>query len=34
VNKARRILAEHCPETLDPKISMEMAKIIKSVEKS
>ncbi|HET9911367.1 MAG TPA: trimethylamine methyltransferase family protein [Anaerolineales bacterium] len=32
--KARKILAEHCPEPLDPKISAEMAKIIKSVEKS
>jgi trimethylamine--corrinoid protein Co-methyltransferase len=32
--KARKILAEHQPETLDPKISAEMAKIIKSVEKS
>jgi trimethylamine--corrinoid protein Co-methyltransferase len=31
--KARKILAEHCPESLDPKISAEMAKIIKSVEK-
>ena len=31
--KARKILAEHCPEPLDPKISTEMAKIIKSVEK-
>ncbi len=31
--KARKILAEHCPEPLDPKISAEMAKIIKSVEK-
>jgi trimethylamine:corrinoid methyltransferase-like protein len=33
VNKARKIFAEHCPETLDPKISAEMAKIIESVEK-
>jgi trimethylamine:corrinoid methyltransferase-like protein len=33
VNKARKILAEHCPEPLDPKISEEMAKIIRSVEK-
>jgi trimethylamine--corrinoid protein Co-methyltransferase len=32
--KARKILAEHCPEPLDPKLSAEMAKIIKSVEKS
>ena len=32
-NKARKILAEHQPETLDPKISEEMEKIIKSVEK-
>ena len=32
--KARKILAEHCPEPLDPKISLEMAKIIKSVEKN
>jgi trimethylamine--corrinoid protein Co-methyltransferase len=31
--KARKILAEHQPETLDPKISEEMEKIIKSVEK-
>jgi len=31
--KARRRLAEHQPETLDPQISMEMAKIIKSVER-
>ena len=31
--RARKILAGHCPETLDPKISAEMAKIIKSVEK-
>ena len=31
--KARKILAGHCPETLDPKVSAEMAKIIKSVEK-
>lgn len=31
--RARKILAEHCPEPLDPKISAEMAKIIKSVEK-
>jgi trimethylamine---corrinoid protein Co-methyltransferase len=33
VNKARKILKEHQPEPLDPKISEEMAKIIKSVEK-
>jgi trimethylamine--corrinoid protein Co-methyltransferase len=33
VNKARKILAEHCPEPLDPKVNAEMAKIIKSVEK-
>jgi trimethylamine--corrinoid protein Co-methyltransferase len=32
--KARKILAEHCPDPLDPKISAEMAKIIQSVEKS
>ena len=32
--RARKILAEHCPEPLDPKISAEMAKIIKSVEKN
>ncbi|MBN2117425.1 MAG: trimethylamine methyltransferase family protein [Anaerolineales bacterium] len=31
--KARKTLAEHCPEPLDPKISAEMGKIIKSVEK-
>jgi trimethylamine---corrinoid protein Co-methyltransferase len=31
--KARKILAEHQPETLDPKISEEMAKIIRSIEK-
>ena len=31
--KARKLLAEHQPEILDPKISEEMAKIIKSVEK-
>ncbi len=33
-DKARKILAEHCPDPLDPKISAEMAKIIKSVEKN
>ena len=33
VNKARKILTEHQPEPLDPKISVEMDKIIKSVEK-
>jgi trimethylamine---corrinoid protein Co-methyltransferase len=33
VNKARKILKEHQPEPLDPKISAEMAKIIQSVEK-
>ena len=33
VNKARKILTEHCPEPLDPKISLEMARIIRSVEK-
>jgi trimethylamine:corrinoid methyltransferase-like protein len=33
LNKARKLLAEHCPERLDPKISAEMSKIIKSVEK-
>ena len=33
VNKARKILKEHQPESLDPKISEEMAKIIRSVEK-
>jgi trimethylamine--corrinoid protein Co-methyltransferase len=32
--KARKLLAEHCPEPLDPKISAEMAKVIKSVEKN
>ena len=32
--KASKILAEHCPEPFDPKISAEMAKIIKSVEKN
>jgi trimethylamine---corrinoid protein Co-methyltransferase len=31
--KARRILREHQPDPLDPKISAEMDKIIKSVEK-
>jgi trimethylamine--corrinoid protein Co-methyltransferase len=31
--KARKILAEHQPEMLDPKISEEMTRIIKSVEK-
>ncbi len=31
--KARKILAEHQPEPLDPKISAEMAKIISTVEK-
>jgi trimethylamine--corrinoid protein Co-methyltransferase len=31
--KARKILAEHQPEPLDPKISEEMGKIIRSVEK-
>jgi len=33
VNKARKILKEHQPEPLDPKISEEMAKIIESVKK-
>jgi trimethylamine---corrinoid protein Co-methyltransferase len=33
VNTARKILKEHQPEPLDPKISAEMDKIIKSVEK-
>jgi trimethylamine:corrinoid methyltransferase-like protein len=33
VNKARKVLAAHCPEALDPKISAEMGQIIKSVEK-
>jgi trimethylamine---corrinoid protein Co-methyltransferase len=33
INKARRILKEHQPEPLDPKISAQMARIIKSVEK-
>jgi trimethylamine--corrinoid protein Co-methyltransferase len=33
LEKARKRLVEHCPEPLDPKISAEMAKIIKSVEK-
>src|SRR5512138_106465 len=32
--KARKVLAEHQPDPLDPKISAEMARIIKSVEKS
>ena len=32
-NKARKLLKEHQPEMLDPKISEEMARIIKSVEK-
>jgi trimethylamine:corrinoid methyltransferase-like protein len=31
--KARKRLAEHCPEVLDPKISAEMTQIIQSVEK-
>ena len=31
--KARRILAEHQPQALDPKISAEMDRIIRSVEK-
>jgi trimethylamine:corrinoid methyltransferase-like protein len=31
--KARKRLTENCPESLDPKISAEMEKIIKSVEK-
>jgi trimethylamine--corrinoid protein Co-methyltransferase len=31
--KARKILAEHQPEPLDPKVSAEMAKIISTVEK-
>ena len=34
VNKARKILTEHCPEGLDPTLSLEMAKIIRSVEKN
>ena len=33
VNKARKVLAEHCPEPLEAKISEEMTKIIGSVEK-
>jgi trimethylamine---corrinoid protein Co-methyltransferase len=33
-DKARRILKEHQPEALDPKISAEMDRIIKSVEKA
>jgi trimethylamine--corrinoid protein Co-methyltransferase len=33
LEKARRILAEHQPDPLDPKISEEMAKIIASLEK-
>ena len=33
VNKARKILKEHQPEPLDPKLSEEMDKIIRSVEK-
>src|SRR5512145_1511381 len=32
--KARKVLAEHQPDPLDPKISAEMARIIKSVEKN
>src|SRR5215211_3495064 len=32
VNKSRKILAEHCPEPLDPKVRHEIAKIIQSVE--
>jgi trimethylamine--corrinoid protein Co-methyltransferase len=32
--KARKILSEHCPEPLDPQISAEMGRIIKSVEKN
>ena len=31
--KARKILTEHCPTPLDPKINAEMEKIIKLVEK-
>jgi trimethylamine:corrinoid methyltransferase-like protein len=31
--KARRILKEHQPDPLDPKISAEMARIIELVEK-
>jgi trimethylamine:corrinoid methyltransferase-like protein len=31
--KARKTLAEHQPDALDPKISKEMDRIIKSVEK-
>ncbi len=31
--KAMRILSEHQPDPLDPKISAEMAKIIESVER-
>jgi trimethylamine--corrinoid protein Co-methyltransferase len=34
VAKARKILAEHQPDPLDPQISAEMDRIIKSVEKS
>ncbi len=33
LEKARRILAEHQPDPLDPKVSEEMAKIIASLEK-
>jgi trimethylamine--corrinoid protein Co-methyltransferase len=34
LEKARRILAEHQPDPLDPKVSEEMAKIIASLEKN
>ena len=30
---ARKVLTQHCPEALDPKVSEEMTKIIESVEK-
>ncbi len=33
LSKARRVLAEHMPEPLDPKISQEMDRIIASLEK-
>jgi trimethylamine--corrinoid protein Co-methyltransferase len=33
LDKARGLLAEHQPDPLDPKVSMEMAKIIDSLEK-
>ena len=33
LSKARRILAEHQPDPLDPKLSTEFDKMIKSMEK-